>query len=188
VERVEFLLDNLPFFLSKLKKMSKGGRPRNCPPEVKMLWQKIRYDELDAAKTILEKYGIDAEDSEAKTALINAVSENKADFVTFLIENGAKINHQDRTGYSALHFAASGNHLKLAEFLIKNGANPNLQDENGNTPLWIAVFEARKNGLDFVQFLLKSGANCDILNQYQKSARMMFQLFFGYDNLEIGKI
>ena len=160
--------------------MAHPGRPRKCDPRVDNLRSNIRLNELDIARQTLKEFGIDATDGEGRTALINSVIENKVDFIQWLLENGANINHQDRIGYSVLHFVAQNQMTGLAKYFLEKGADPNLQDIHGNTPLWTAVFNS-KGTKDIVRLLLQSNANPDIQNKYAKSPRIMYQTFYNED-------
>jgi uncharacterized protein len=157
--------------------MANSGRPRKCDPKVRNLRSNIRLREYDIAKATLSQFGIDVVDGEGRTAFINAVIENNKDFIYWLLDNGANINHQDRIGYSALHFACESHQIELCNILLDKGANPNLQDIHGNTPLWTAVFNSK--GLkELLILLLKSNANPDIINNYQRSPRIMYETFY----------
>jgi len=123
--------------------MANSGRPLKCDPKVNNLRINIKYGEYDIAKKTLSEFGIDATDGEARTALITAVIANKPDFVYWLIDNGANINHQDRTGCTILHITAEFKLVELTKYLLEKGANPNLQNKHGNTPLWTAIFNAQ---------------------------------------------
>lgn len=160
--------------------MAHPGRPIKCDPKVDNLRSNIRLNELDVARQTLKEFGIDATDGEGRTALINSVIENKVDFIQWLLERGANINHQDRIGYSVLHFVAQNQMTALAKYFLEKGADPNLQDIHGNTPLWTAVFNS-KDTKDIVRLLLQSKANPDIQNKYGKSPRIMYQTFYNED-------
>src|ERR1700749_4673347 len=116
------------------------GRPQKCDPKVDNLRNEIRLSNYDVAKATLKDFGIDATDGDGRTALINAVIENKTEFIYWLVENGANINMQDRNGYSVLHFAGQNALVELAKYFLEKGADPNLQDLHGNTALWTAIF------------------------------------------------
>ena len=123
--------------------MANSGRPLKCDPKVNNLRINNKYGEYDIAKKTLSEFGIDATDGEARTALITAVIANKPDFVYWLIDNGANINHQDRIGCIILHITAEFKLVELTKYLLEKGANPNLQNKHGNTPLWTAIFNAQ---------------------------------------------
>ena len=159
--------------------MAHPGRPRKCDPRVDRLRSDISMRRYDTAKQTLKEFGIDATDGEGRTALINAVIEKKSDFVHWLVDNGANINHQDRIGYSVLHFIGQEKLVGLARYFLDKGADPNLQDIHGNTPLWTAVFNEKLNthNSTVVKLLLKYGANPDIVNKYDRTPRIMYQTF-----------
>jgi len=160
--------------------MGHPGRPRKCEPAVYNLRMNIYSNDFDGAKATLKEFGIDATDGEGRTALLNSVIENKVDFIYWLVENGANVNHQDRIGYSALHFIAEKQMADMAKYFLDKGSNPNLQDIHGNTPLWTAVFNSKETK-DIVTLLVRSGANPDIVNKYDKTPRIMFQTFYNND-------
>ena len=163
--------------------MAHPGRPLKSTPEVDRLRSDIAHDMYDTVKQTLDRFGINATDGEGRTALINAVLENKTDFVEWLAANGADINHQDRSGYSALHFAAQEKLGQIAKRLLEKGAEPNIQDIHGNTPLWTAIFNAKlpTSEQSVVKLLLKHGADPDHLNKHGKTPRFMYQTFHGKD-------
>ena len=160
--------------------MAHPGRPRKCDPKVGDLSYNIRQGDYKTAKATLAEFGIDAEDGEGRTALINAVIDEREDFMDWLLQNGANINHQDRIGYSALHFIAQESWVTLAEKFLKSGANPNLPDIHGNTPLWTAIFESVDEP-GVVRLLLKYGADSTIVNKYGKSPNDLYISIYGKD-------
>lgn len=163
--------------------MAHFGRLLKSAPEVDNLRSDIANGDFDTAKQTLKTFGIDAADGDGRTALINAAIENKLDFMKWLIDNGANVDHQDRIGYSALHFAGQEKFVDVAEFLLERGANPNVQDIHSNTPLWTAIFNAKlpTNEQGVVKLLLKHGADPDHVNKHGKTPRFMYQTFHGKD-------
>jgi uncharacterized protein len=163
--------------------MANPGRPRKCDPRVDRLRSNIRDGEYSTARATLQEFGIDVTDGEGRTALINAVIENKPDFIYWLVDNGANLNHQDRIGYSVLHFAGQNKLVELAKYFLEKGTDPNLQDKHGNTALWTAIFEAKlpSDEQGVVKLLLRFGANPEIVNKYGRSANMMYQTFHDTD-------
>lgn len=159
--------------------MGHPGRPRKCDPKVNNLRSDIRTGRYVIARATLNEFGIDITDGEGRTALINAVIENKPDFIHWLLDNGANINSQDRIGYGVLHYIGQNNLADLAKYFLEKGANPNLQDIHGNVPLWTTIFE--RHNLDVVKLLLKYGANPDIVNNYNGTPRIMYNEFYDVD-------
>ena len=154
--------------------MAHPGRPRKCDPRVEALGYNIRQGDFTTARSTLQLFGIDATDGEARTALINTVIENKLDFVQWLLENGANVNHQDRIGYSALYFAVQEKFIGIIKYLLQKGADPNLKNIYGNTPFMEAVHYSFVEP-DMVNLLLKEGADPDIVNNAGVSPRDLYK-------------
>ena len=80
--------------------------------------------------------------------------------VTWLVENGANMDLQDKDGLTALHYACkTDNSCEVVSCLIKNGANINACTGNKVTPLMRA---AKKGNSDVVSLLIAHGANVDL--------------------------
>jgi ankyrin repeat protein len=101
--------------------------------------------------------------------------------VSWLLTNGANINHQDRNGWSALHFAVQERNSEVAEYLLHHGASVHLQDSYGNTPLWRAAFDAR-GSYGLVRLLLSHKADPNLKNKVNRSP-MDFAVQIGDDAL-----
>ena len=164
--------------------MAEPGRPRKCDPKVDNLCSNIRQEKYDIAKTTLKEFGIDATDGYGRTALINAVIENKPQFIRWLIDNGANINHQDRNGFSVLHFVGQNGLINLAEYFLDNGANPNLKDKHGNTALMTAVHNSFREK-KVVSIFLEHAANPDIVNNYEVTPRALYKTINGTEITEL---
>jgi ankyrin repeat protein len=163
--------------------MAQPGRPLKCDPKVDSLRSEIRQENFDTAKAILKEFGIDVTDGDGRTALINAVIENKPDFVYWLADNGANINHQDKIGYSVLHFAGQNQQVEIANYFLQKGTNPNLKDIHGNTALWTAIFNAKllTEEQRVVKLLLKYGADPEAANNNGKTPKFIYQTFHNVD-------
>lgn len=163
--------------------MAHSGRPQKCDPQVDNLRSEVRLGNYEIAKVTLKQFGIDITDSDGRTALINAVIENKPDFIYWLVDNGANINAQDRIGYSVLHFAGQNFLVDIAKFFLEKGTNPNLQDIHGNTALWTAIFNAKlpTDEQGVVKLLLKFGADPDLINKHGKTPKFMYHTFHNSD-------
>jgi ankyrin repeat protein len=159
--------------------MAEPGRPRKCDTRVADLRSKIRLGHISDAKQTLNDFGIDVSDGDGRTALINAVIENKVDFACWLIENKADVNFRDRNGYSALHFAAQDLNVKIANILLVNGANPNIQDKYGNSPLWTAVFSSMGEDIGIVKTLLNYEADPDLVNNFGATPGSLYKDRYG---------
>ncbi len=128
---------------------------------------------------LLKEVGIDACDSYKRTALVWASFYNNTNLLNWLIDNGANLNHQDKTGFSALHSAAQEKNFEATEILIKKGANLELKDSWGNTPLMRAINST--TNYKFIELLIQSGANLDNVNNYGMTPRLVAESMAGFD-------
>jgi ankyrin repeat protein len=98
--------------------MAQSGRPKKVDPKVDNLRHNISQRDFETAKRTLQEFGINVQDGDGRTALINSVIENQIEFVKWLVDNGADINIQDRGGYSALHFIGQDRLTEIGKFII----------------------------------------------------------------------
>jgi len=100
-------------------------------------------------------------DSAGNTMLILAAQRGCNDIAGLLINAGADINAQNKTGETALNWAVYKDNVPLIEFLITRGADVNLGDVEGCTPLHWAV---HRNNLAAAALLLEGNAQPDVSN------------------------
>jgi len=142
----------------------------------------VQYDMFSIANNNIEdvkkilKSGIDVDlrDSDLRTPLMEAIIQNKKDFVKLFISLGADVNAVDSNKWTPLHFAVQeaieNNDLDVVKLLISSGADVNAQESNGNTPLSQAVFYKNKK---VQEFLLSNNADENIENNYGISAKSL---------------
>jgi ankyrin repeat protein len=87
---------------------------------------------------------VNIEDLNGKTPLILSIEyrfNNNfcIELIELLIENGAKINHQDAYGLTALHYACERSCLDVIDLLIRNNGDPSLQNTIGFSSLTYAL-------------------------------------------------
>ncbi|MDN5216020.1 ankyrin repeat domain-containing protein [Fulvivirgaceae bacterium BMA12] len=138
--------------------MGKGGRPYKIHKDLTKLSGLVEDGDDNAVRKIIQNHGIDSFDEDKRTALIWAAYFKRLDLMTWLIDNGAEVNYQDRNGYTALHFCGQEQITEVAKILLDHGADPNIKDEHGNSPLWTALFNARGN-FEMVKLLRAYGAD-----------------------------
>jgi uncharacterized protein len=93
--------------------MARPGRPNKSDPRIDEITFDIEKGDNERVKRLLAEVGVDASDSYLRTALIWATFYNNISLLSWLIDNGANVNHQDRNGYSALHFAGQEKRFDL---------------------------------------------------------------------------
>ncbi|MCB9853216.1 MAG: ankyrin repeat domain-containing protein [Phycisphaerales bacterium] len=121
------------------------------------------FSDLAKAETMLRDTPdlISAHVFGGETALMYVATEDRADAVTFLLNNGANVNFQDDFGSTSLAIACSLGYDKVCDILIAHGANPNLADVNGVTPLHRA---ARNDSASLINRLIAAGAIVNALD------------------------
>ena len=102
--------------------------------------------------------GIDAKDSNGKTALMLATDRMDTDGVMLSLLQGADPDMTDALGYTAMMYAAWEGHIEIVRILIAAGANVNAVSDFGQTALILA---ADKGNDDIVALLLAAGADPD---------------------------
>lgn len=95
----------------------------------------------------------DVVDNEGKNCLHLAVIANSPVAMTWLDDNGDKVNHQDSQGQTPLHYAISRNFTEFVTGALANlYVNPAIADNRGRTPMHLAVLE---NNLTVIRGLLR---------------------------------
>jgi len=92
--------------------------------------------------------------------LIEAIKEDDASSVKYLLEDGANVNQRNTSGATPLHRAISTGNLTIAKMLIDNQANTEAKTKNGSTPLHIAVM-APEPSSEMVTLILDQWVNVD---------------------------
>jgi len=87
--------------------------------------------------------------------------------VSFLLDNGADVNHARLDGYTPLHWASYDGNAEVCQLLLERGANINQTNENGKTPLYYACSLGR---LAACKLLMKYGADQTLVDKHGRSA------------------
>ena len=74
-----------------------------------------------------------------------------AQFLKLFVENGAKVDAQDRKGNTPLHDAAMNGAADMTSLLLSSGADPRIQNERGETPYGIAKQRHMKEIIDIFE-------------------------------------
>ena len=100
-------------------------------------------------------------------AIFVAVEQENIEAIKLLLENGADLNIQDKSGFTPLHLAidieADGAYqlekepmMIISRFLIETGADTSATDNRGNTPLDIAIEYEYKEAIDVLSAGLRA--------------------------------
>ena len=143
--------------------MARSGRLRKHDPIADKIRQAIKYETINDVIKLIRTSDIDITDGEAATPLMHAALYGNNDIVSWLINNGADVNLQDRNGFSALHYSIQEMQMDIVINLLDHDASIDIKDSHGNTPLWIATFNARGK-YQFVQLLKSRGADPNLKN------------------------
>ena len=127
--------------------------------EIKLLEAFIAEKGVDAINATIDPYN--------GTPLMEIASRGCTAAAEFLIECGADVNFQPKSGYTALMEAVHHGHIETIELLIEHGANINLQTVFGDTAL-IRAIALRQTKV--VELLIEHGANLDLQTRYGNTA------------------
>lgn len=98
---------------------------------------------------------------------VMAARAGRAERVSALLSEGAKVDSRDRNGDSTLNMAAAKGNMALVDVLLKAGADVNLANLAGVTPLMAASF---RGNADIVHKLLAAGAKVEPVDRLRKNA------------------
>ena len=87
----------------------------------------------------------------AEAPLHNAVRYGNIPMIELLLENGAYVHAETRSGVQPIHFAKK---LEIVKMLVKHGSNPKARAPNGITPLLVS---ALRGHLEIAKFLIETG-------------------------------
>ncbi|XP_034824025.1 ankyrin repeat domain-containing protein 39-like [Maniola hyperantus] len=116
------------------------------------IWNAAFSGEKDRVQSLISKARnpkdlVSSLDNSGYTALHYAARNGHVDICSVLIENGACINTQTRSGKATpLHKAAAAGKEETVKYLIQHGAQLDLQDADGKTALH-KVVEHKQHGL-----------------------------------------
>jgi ankyrin repeat protein len=82
----------------------------------------------------------------------------QGEVVKGLLQGGARVNVQDRSGRTAVYWAAKNNYAEVVEILLDGGADPNLTGPTVGTPLYVA---ASRGAIEAAKVLMSRGANLE---------------------------
>lgn len=110
---------------------------------------------LELVQFLVEKGASIAATDQITRLMPVMITDKNRKLAEYLIENGANINRQSKSGTTVLHQAVLHELLESVQFFVENGADPLLADNNGIPPLHLA---AQAGKLAILQYFLDQGA------------------------------
>jgi ankyrin repeat protein len=156
--------------------MAKKPVTKNLPL-IEQAFIQIKAGDLEPAKQLLLRRGVNTSDKLNRTALMYSASLRVTDttFVEWLFAQGANVNLQDKEGKTALHIAAREGTATFVQALLEQKADVDIKDNQGNTALWRAIMDQDDKDLQKVKLLVQYGANPDSVNHANRTPREILQ-------------
>lgn len=141
------LIEDLPDMADLL---ARYGATRSAPAldeHEQFLRACFRLEREDARRLMLAH----PEYRQSPAAMFEAAKRDRPDVLALLLDLGASLEIQDRTGKRALHEAAAGNALRAATFLVERGAAIDPRESSYNaTPIGWAAHGDKTETLTFL--------------------------------------
>ncbi len=124
--------------------------------------------ELELVKYFLEHgASVNSTDTYSRaTPLVSALSKDRADIASYLLDNDADVKLADRTLSTPLHWAAHWGRRDLAERILDLGADINAANSEGRRPLHLAI---RRGHVDLVKLLIARGADVNAVSGFDNA-------------------
>jgi ankyrin repeat protein len=119
------------------------------PPAGDRFYQAIRTNDLVGLRKLVRELGVNAEDGSGMTPLMLAAGFGTREAVSVLVDAGADVKAQSRSGLTALHVAWQDE--SVIRLLLDRSADVNARTQQGATPLLVA---SSANGTEAVVSLL----------------------------------
>lgn len=145
---------------------------------IKILLEAMSNDQVHLARFVLDALDgeiVDSKTEDAQTPLIISIllpeSHTRCKFVELLLQRGASVNRQDRSGRTALSYACENGYLDAVKILVQNNADPEIVDAWGNSALMYAVVAGHAPVVEFlVRAFKRLGLQVDRQNKVGNSA------------------
>lgn len=145
---------------------------------IRILLEAMSNDKVHLARFVLDALDgqiVDSKTEDAQTPLIISAllpeSHTRCKFVELLLQRGASVNHQDRSGRTALSYACENGYLDSVKILVQNNADPEIADTCGNSALMYAVVAGHAPVVAFlVRAFKRLGLQIDRQNKVGNSA------------------
>jgi uncharacterized protein len=143
--------------------LSKGADPNLMADEFTPLMMTPGVGSLESMKKLVAAGAtVNTPGPNGAEALSIAAGSGDTGMVQFLIDHGARVNHQDNLGLTPLHHVvmtalAEGDQRKVVQILLKAGADRSIGDRKGRQPYFYAskTFFLRRKGGPEIAALVK---------------------------------
>ena len=149
----------------------------------------IKTDKLKAVKKLVEADPaiVNIQNSDGETPLFVAVHEEHPEIVTYLIDNGADVNHKStKDGWTVLHIACFLKNAEIVNILLDNNVDINVTSNTGATPLYLVCEHGSHNemSIDIIYDLILAAEELGVLAQYinKKEEHGYFPLYVACKN------
>ncbi len=104
--------------------------------------------DYDSAELLLKSGAkVDAVNADGSTAIMytsfypsnDPKAKTSVDLASLYINNGADVNHKDKSGITPLMSAINGYSVEMVQFLLDKGADITIKNKRGQTPLLFAI-------------------------------------------------
>lgn len=127
----------------------------------------VKYQQLAAARHLLERYGIDpnVEDRHGRTPILIAAQKGDKMMIDILECFGGNPYHVDRYGNSVLHYVVRDAPVSaVIAVVMRYRGNIDVLNHQGQTPLMECLMKRRNDTAKAVLFFLGLGANPNIVD------------------------
>jgi len=128
-----------------------------------------RWCKIECVKECIEVVGHDPNSHNSQygtTPLMAAVqcgpAEKRQELVKYLIEHGADVNAEDKSGDNVVHWACYNPDAEIFKLLLTAGMDLHRKDRSGNLPLFTLAMHEIQNNEFILDTLLKSGIDINV--------------------------
>lgn len=148
---------------------------------IKQLNEAIRVDDKAQISKLLKSVGVNAQDDEGMTPLMNAAQEGNIPVLKEILKLKPQLEIKNKVGDTALAIAVGGDQIEATKILIGAGANVDItvSGENSDTLL---IAAARSNAEAARLILEKNKSLVNKTNKLGETA-LMESVKFGYNDI-----
>ena len=147
-----------------------------------LLFLALKGNNLAVLKFLINELGMNVNcmsQEEHETLIFAAISDNKIDFVKYLISSGSDINVTNKSGVTPLLLAIEKNNLNIVKLLLLCGVDINYEnDEHYNALLHATSF----GHFEIVKLLVKFGVDLDF-KYYKHRTPINVAIFEHYNDI-----